>query len=318
MLKINELKPNNNVTLVVMCENAITGATDSGQKYINITFKDSTGTLLARIWNASDKDINSLLIGKVYKVRGNILKYRDDIQLRVNNYSVLTDTEYDIKELVPSAPIDLDLVYDEILGVVTNFKNGTYKNILLNLMRDHKNNFKIWPAALKNHHNVIGGLMWHSYTMLKSAIALKPVYHDKKINWELLYAGIILHDMGKVIEISDPYNGVFTVEGKLLGHISIMNAEVLCIAKQLKIKDNKEIALLQHMILSSHGKLEFGSPVLPRILEAEILSFLDNLDARINFIDKAVKKADLNEQTPRLFPAESRWFLNHYDDRKKK
>lgn len=143
--------------------------------------------------------------------------------------------------------------------------------------------------------------------MLKSAIALSKVYNYAKINFDLLYSGIILHDMGKIFELEkNQFLFKYSLEGNLLGHISIMNSKVDTICKEIGLKINDDLIYLKHLILASHGKLEFGSPILPHIIEAEILSLLDNLDARIFSINKQYEKVPCNHMTNKVFSLENR------------
>ena len=128
------------------------------------------------------------------------------------------------------------------------------------------------------------------------------------INKSLLYAGIILHDLGKTTELSGPVLTHYTNEGRLLGHISIMQANVKEVASSLGIEDSEEVMLVRHMILSHHGEYEYGSPVLPMIPEAELLTFIDNLDARLAMLDKAMSQTVAGEFTGRIFSLENRSF----------
>ena len=145
--------------------------------------------------------------------------------------------------------------------------------------------------------------------MLKVGETLSNIY---KVNTSLLYAGIILHDIGKTIELSGPIVPKYTTTGKLLGHISIINAEVYKTCQELGI-NGETATLLQHMILSHHGQYEFGSPVLPMIKEAELLNFIDNLDSRMTAIDKALSLIEEGEFTPRQFALEDRNFYKPFD-----
>ncbi|MEZ2075627.1 HD domain-containing protein, partial [Staphylococcus aureus] len=148
---------------------------------------------------------------------------------------------------------------------------------------------------------------YHVLTMLRIAKSICDIY--PLLNKSLLYSGIILHDIGKVRELSGPVATSYTVEGNLLGHISIASDEVVEAARELNI-EGEEIMLLRHMILSHHGKLEYGSPKLPYLKEAEILCYIDNIDARMNMFEKAYKKTDKGQFTDKIFGLENRRFYN--------
>ena len=125
--------------------------------------------------------------------------------------------------------------------------------------------------------------------MLRIADALARLYPS--LNRDLLFAGITLHDLGKTVELSGPVVPEYTIEGKLLGHISISQAMIKEMADKMNI-EGEEVTLLQHIILSHHGKNEFGSPILPQIKEAEVIYLIDNMDARINMLDKALETVE--------------------------
>ena len=146
--------------------------------------------------------------------------------------------------------------------------------------------------------------------MLQSASAICNIYQDRNINSSLLYAGIILHDMGKTKELVGSLTTEYSLQGKLIGHISIMAAEIAVVAKRLAIPE-EEMVILQHMVLASHGRYDFGSPVLPQIMEAEILSQLDNLDAKIYAIANALEQTSPNEFSSRILGLENRSFYCH-------
>jgi 3'-5' exoribonuclease len=139
--------------------------------------------------------------------------------------------------------------------------------------------------------------------MLRTAEALCDIYPS--LNRSLLYSGIILHDIGKVKELSGPIGTTYTTEGNLIGHIVIAVEEITKIAEELEI-DGEEVLLLKHLILSHHGKLEYGSPKVPMLKEAEILHFIDNIDARMMMMDKHLEKTDEGTFTERIFPLENR------------
>ena len=172
-------------------------------------------------------------------------------------------------------------------------------------MKKYQDQLIIFPAATKNHHDYASGLIDHVVSMLKLSSAICDLYPT--LNRDLLYSGVILHDIGKVIELSGPVGTMYTVEGNLLGHISIMVNEIGLAATELKI-EGEEVMLLQHLVLSHHGKEEWGSPKKPMIQEAEMLHYIDNIDAKMNMLKRALDKTQPGEFTERLFPLDNRSF----------
>ena len=145
--------------------------------------------------------------------------------------------------------------------------------------------------------------------MLKVGEALCNIYPS--ISKDYLLAGIILHDLGKIEELTSPVVTEYTTQGKLLGHISIMDARLTQIGQQLHLEDSEELMLLRHKVLAHHGEYEFGSPVRPQTLEAEILTFVDNIDAKVNIIDKALSEIKEGEFSQKLFAMDNRVFYKH-------
>ncbi|AOX43615.1 3'-5' exoribonuclease [Spiroplasma sp. NBRC 100390] len=305
-------KETNNVELVVIADKVTQGTASNGSTYLSITLKDRTGTIEARLWDARPADIDCWIKGNCYKVNINIIEYRKVLQAKINTYDIIDNDSINLEDFIEVAPLSPDVMYDEIITTVQAMQTVEYREIMTLILTKYGEQFKIWPAAVRNHHEIKSGLIWHSLTMLKMAKNVANVYSDRLIDAELLYCGVILHDLGKVIEITSGATNDFSLEGKLLGHISIMANELNHLAK-INNLSSKKIILLEHMILASHGRLEYGSPVEPHLLEAEILSFLDNLDARIYRIDKELEKMPVNEQTQRLLAVEGRWFLKHFE-----
>ena len=183
--------------------------------------------------------------------------------------------------------------------------NQKLKAVTIELLNKYKKQFVSYPAAKSMHHDFYSGLIYHTTTMLKVAKALLEIYPS--LNKDLLYSGIILHDLGKTIELSGPIGTSYTLEGELLGHIVIMSDEVAKTADKLGI-DGEEIILLRHIILAHHGKYEFGSPKLPMIKEAEIINFIDNIDARMMMFEKNLTNVEPGTFSDKLFGLEGRHF----------
>ena len=308
----NIVEANQHISLRAMCEKVTTGTATNNSLYLNLILKDNTGRIEARLWSVSEAEIATWKSGRVYEISAVTLLYQKKCQLKIKSATLLESNAYCLDDFIETVPIDVTKVYAEIMTLVDHFRNDNYRKLMQVILKAYRQSFLKWPAAVKNHHEVQGGLLWHSYTMLQSAQKLTEVYHDRHIDWELLYSGILLHDLGKVKEIKYDVVSEFSVEGMLIGHISIMASRIYLIGQKEQL-DQKAVHLLQHMVLASHGKLEFGSPVQPKIIEAEILSLLDNLDARIYRIDKEIRRVPVGEATPRLFPLENRAFLNHYE-----
>ncbi|UWD34800.1 HD domain-containing protein [Mycoplasma cottewii] len=325
MKKINEISLDKNpINAVVRIEKAIVSTGSSGANYLILHLADATGRIEARKWIVTEQDRELLKPNAIILLENTIVsEYRGVLQLKIDDYKVIDENQlsfYGIKkeDLFISAPLDINREYNNLLNILSSIKNDTYRQITIKLIEKYKEQFLTFPAAMSIHHNVTGGLFWHSYTLVKNALALKPSYQYASIDWELLICGAILHDIGKVIEIVDVSGSDYSLEGKLLGHISIGNAEINKIAQELNIyKDesnniNSDVTLLQHMVLASHGKKEFGSPVEPVLIEAIILSMLDDLDAKVFKINDELRKVEsVNNWTQRIISVDNRMFYKH-------
>lgn len=301
----------NNVEFQAMISYVTAGKTNGAHKsnYLNIVFQDSTGTIDAKLWNASDEYINGLKTGAVITGIGDIIKYSDDRQMKLIKINEISYDESKQVEFVAKAPMDAATMMNELHDYIEKISNKKIHDIVKKIFDLQAHQFKIYPAASRNHHEFVSGLAFHTLSMLKVADALVTNY--PQLNSDLVYAGILLHDIGKTIELSGPVVPSYTLEGKLLGHISIAQTLIHDAAKELNI-EGEEVILLQHMVLSHHGKNEFGSPVLPQIREAEIVYLIDNIDARMHMFDKALETIEPGEYSKRVFALENRMVYKPY------
>jgi 3'-5' exoribonuclease len=210
-----------------------------------------------------------------------------------------------VSDFVKSAPLSIEEMGEEITKYIFEMKNPSIQRITRQLIKNHQEAYFSYPAAMKNHHEFVSGLAYHVVSMLELAKSVARLYPT--LNTDLLYAGVILHDLGKVAELSGTVAASYTFEGKLLGHIPIMINEVGQTARDLGI-EGEEVTLLQHMVLSHHGKAEWGSPKPPLIREAEVLHMIDNLDARMNMMDRALEHTQPGAFTERIQPLDFRTF----------
>ncbi len=286
--------------------NVTKGLTNAGAVYLNIEFQDNSGVIDAKLWDANEESINMIQPGNVVLVNGDVLLYRGNLQLRVNFAKVMPEGEYDVTDYLKASPFEQSVLEEEVYSYIEQIDNEILHAIVSKIINENKKDFFTYPAASRIHHEYVGGLATHVLGMLR--IAESIANQHAFLNKSLLYAGIILHDFGKTTELSGPILTHYTTEGKLLGHISLMQADLLHYARELNVEDSEEVMLLRHLILSHHGQYEYGSPVLPMVSEAEILSFIDNLDARLNMLDKAMDSIEAGEFTSRIFSLENRTF----------
>lgn len=317
---IKNIKPNNTLNLVVIIVRVIQGVASNNTNYLNLQLQDKTGSISARIWDVNKEAIAQLTTGTVIRVAANSINYNNEVQLKINEWEIVDNPSEYYELLLTQAPIDIVQAWTEISQTIKDFKNPILKKILMQCFSKKViEDYKRWPAAVKMHHAVQSGLLWHSVTMLRMAKQVVSVYEDRNINSDLLYAGIIMHDYGKMVELDNSAVSAFTLAGKMIGHISLGAMQVTLACQELNINLQEEmVILLQHLILASHGKYEYGSPVLPKTMEAEILHHLDNLDAKIYAIDEALVNSNVGESTLRVPGIENRIFYKHQNLKTKK
>ena len=292
---------------VAIVINVTEGKSSKGSKYLSITLQDSTGTIEAKKWEVSPSDEATLALKKVVCVEGYPLIYNGS-QLQFKISDVEPVSSYNEEDLILTSPVDRKILMERFMDYVDSIQDQSIKTIVSEIVLNKYNKLLLHPAAKTNHHEYAGGLLHHEVSMLDLAKQISSLYPS--INKDLLYGGIILHDLGKIVELSGPIATEYTLKGKLLGHISIIQTDIVEIAKKHNI-DEETVTLLQHMILSHHGKLEYGSPVLPLILEAEVMYLIDNMDSKIVMINKALKDVEIGGNSTRVMGLDGRSFYKH-------
>ena len=308
MRNVEKLNPGDSVENFFLIHRATQGVTAQGKDYMTLYLQDKSGDIEAKLWTVTKDDMKILKPEIIVWVKGDVINYRGRKQMKVNQFRLATAEDgVKTQDFVDGAPLSPNEIQDELSHFILEIENAHLQRITRHLLKKYQDKFFTYPAASSHHHNFAGGLSYHVLTMLKIAKSLCDIY--PLLNRSLLYSAIILHDIGKVRELSGPVATTYTVEGNLLGHISIASDEVAETAKELGI-DSEEVMLLRHMILAHHGKMEFGSPKLPHLKEAEILFFIDNIDAKMNMFDKAFKKTEKGQFTERIFGMDNRQFYN--------
>lgn len=281
--------------------------TTNGKQYIDVNLVDKTGEINAKIWEYAEDREAIFKTNPIVKVRGEVLDWNGSKQLKVNKIRAANSTD-DIKisELIPAAPIEADEMFSEVISYIKKISDVEIKLLVENIVSKYKNKLIFYPAAKKNHHSYMGGLLYHTLRMLYSGDKLTQVYDFLKKDY--VFAGVILHDICKILEMdSDEYGVVsdYTMEGKLLGHIIQGIKEVEIEGEKIGLNREKSI-LLQHMILSHHYEPEFGSPKKPMTPEAELLHFLDIMDARMFDFEHALTGIEPGGFTDKIWLLDNR------------
>ncbi|MBF0709693.1 MULTISPECIES: HD domain-containing protein [unclassified Gemella] len=303
---ISEFESGMDINQFFLLDQVIKGTASNGKNFLTLVLKDRTGSVDAKIWEVKPEDYDNLKIGELIHISALANDYRGKIQLKVNSYRLKEEhEELNIEDFIQTAPLAKEEMIADLNIYLNDIENPKLKAITSEILKKYKNEFVVYPAAKSMHHDFYSGLIYHTVTMLKIAKSLIEIYPS--LNKDLLYAGVILHDVGKTVELSGPISTTYTLEGELLGHISIISDEIVRAAEKLGI-DGEEIVLLRHLVLSHHGQLEFGSPKRPMLKEAEILNFIDNIDARMQMFDKNLSKLEPGTFSERIFGLENRQF----------
>lgn len=307
--KVKDFVEGDHLNVDLLISNLVKGVTNNGAPYLTLTLQDATKAIDAKFWDVKSEIEKELQVGKVYNFDIEINLYRNSLQAKVIKVFPISQNEINMEDFIFNSPIAKDELRENISKAVNQIRNEKIAKIVNALLNHYDNALYEYPAASKIHHNYIGGLATHTCGMIKVGNAIADIYPS--INRDYLLAGIIIHDLGKIEEFTSPIVTEYSLEGKLLGHISILDARILEIGKELKLEDSEELLILRHMVLSHHGKQEFGSPVLPETLEAEILTYIDNIDAKINIIEKAFEDIKEGEFTGKIFAMDNRVFYKH-------
>ena len=254
--------------------------TKNGAAYLDLVLGDKSDELPAKLWDYTDNGL--FAPDMVVKVRGTVEQYNGRDQFRISQIRPAADSDnYNLSDLVPASEVGGAQIYDMLMRRVNAFQDADFKAIVSGIMEDHKEALVRYPAALRLHHAIVGGLMLHTVSIVRLAESLCQIYPN--VDKELLLSGAILHDVAKTWELEANNLGLvkgYTTEG-------------------------------EHMLLSHHGQPEYGSPVRPMFLEAEILSQLDALDATIFEIHAATSKVEPGKFTDRQWALDNRKLFNH-------
>lgn len=303
---ITTLQPGEAVDHTLFIKQSTKSVTTAGKPFMTLILQDKSGDIEAKLWDTNEEHERMYPAETIVHVIGEVHEYRGKNQLRIKTLRVVGPEEgVSILDLVPSSSIPKEELYDELTQFFFEIRNANIARITRYIMKEFKEDILVYPAATKNHHDYISGLLDHMVSMLRLGKAICDLYPT--LNRDLLYAGIMLHDIGKVRELSGPIATSYTVEGNLLGHISIMVTEVAKAAAALSI-EGEEVMLLQHLVLSHHGQEEWGSPKRPMIQEAEILHYIDNIDAKMNMLTRVLNKTQPGQFSERVFALDNRAF----------
>lgn len=307
-LGVNQYQIGNTFEGFLLIKKVTKGTTSTGKPFLTLILSDKTGDIEAKLWDATKEDEETFITEEIVKINGRITEFRGTRQLTIHNIRPHQPTDgVQIRDFIKTAPVSAEELQEQINQAIFEITNPNIQRIVRALVEKYREELLTHPAAAQNHHEYVSGLAHHIVSMLKLSEKLCELY--PQLNKDLLYAGVILHDLGKVKELTGVVSTSYTLEGKLLGHIPIMVEKIGETAKELKI-EGEEVLILKHLVLSHHKNPEWGSPTPPLVQEAEILHYIDMIDAKLNMLNRHLKNTKPGEFTERIFPMDNRSFYH--------
>ncbi len=308
---VNQLKTSDSPIDCFLMIRAISIRTGSNQKkYLDLTLSDATGEISAKKWDVADEElagIDKYNVGDLIKVRATVTEWKGSKQLRVSRIRHADPSDQlSPADFYKSAPEDSTDMYNYILGKINDFEDEELRRLCLNVYEENREKLMYYPAAMSNHHAEYGGLLYHVKRMMMMGEQACTVYTN--LSKDLLLAGVALHDIEKINEILSDEHGVspgYSLEGQMLGHIVLGVTLVHDKCVELGI-DSEKMILLEHMILSHHYEPEFGSPRKPLFPEAEMLHYLDMVDAKMFDMEEALSTVEPGDFGERVWTLDNR------------
>lgn len=309
-LFVKDLRKDMEITEFFMAKTVAIKVGSNGKQYLDITLGDKTGEISGKKWDVSDAEypmLKAIPEKSIVKVKGVVTEWQGQLQMRVQRIrEVKPEDDQNICDFVKAAPEEPQEMYDYIYATAESMQDSDLKRLCAKVLTDNKEKIMYYPAAQKNHHAQLAGLLYHMKRMLMTGEGVCSVY--KNLNRDLVCAGVILHDMEKLNEIESGTDGIatgYSFEGQMLGHIIQGVKKLDSLAIELDIPREKAI-MLEHMILSHHYEPEFGSPKKPLFPEAEVLHYLDILDARMFDMEAALEATEPGSFSDRVWTLDNR------------
>jgi len=290
---INEIEPGETINDIYIVREPILRSTTRGDLYIAMFLSDRTGQLNGRMWQATETGYKSLPKPGFVHIQGRSELYQNNLQIVVNSISVVDATGVCLEDFLARTGKDTKQMFEQMQKIVGQIKHPQLNALVEEFLSDEElmERFCSAPAATTLHHNYLGGLLEHTHNMLRVAVAILPLYPD--VQADLVLAGIFLHDIGKTEELSYDMAFSYTDSGQLIGHIVetmlMVNQKANALASKGAQIDQQVLDSLGHIILSHHGQYEFGSPKLPATPEAFMVYYIDDLDAKMCQVTRAVE-----------------------------
>jgi len=281
---VKDLTPDSPVRSTFLVQSKERKTASNGAAYLDLSLQDTTGVITAKLWDYSERTTPAFEADDVVQVEGHVESYRGTPQLRVRKITLCPPEEVNLLDYLPRTQRDPEEMYGALLERVRNMSEGPLRVLLLSILEDASlaEKFKLAPAAMSYHHAFLGGLLEHVSSLI--ALADGVVDHYPWLRRDLIVAGLVLHDIGKTEELNFTRGFRYSTRGQLLGHITMALEMVQAKIRQIPNFSAELKNEIEHIVLSHHGKLEFGSPKEPMFAEAMVVSFLDEMDSKLEAV----------------------------------
>lgn len=305
---VKDMVPRDKVEGFYILKEAYQKISSNGKPFLSAVIADKTGTMDVKVWDYAGPVGTQEDVGKIIKIRGDVSEFKGNPQLSLSNIRMaLPEDNCDTVRLVAAAPIDKDETVRKVRTLVDSMEDADYRQVARTMLERHLETFASIPAAKSVHHSFLSGLLMHTANMMAMADFLSGQYASV-IDRSLLLTGTLLHDFAKEIEFRFSDLGIVTdysVKGQLLGHLVMGAQEVAQVCAELGTPEEKSL-LLQHMILSHHGEPEYGAAVKPMFAEAELLSYIDMVDSRMEIYAELLPSVAEGSFSGRVFALDKR------------
>ncbi len=284
---INEFKEGDRIEDVFLVKSSRLAETRAGKPYLILSLMDKGGEIGAPVWDNAEKMNEFCGVGSFVRIQGMVQSYRDNLQLKIDMLSAVDQEEVELADFAVTGLHDIDQMAEDLQKIVTTIQNPYARKLLKKLLLKGElwDLFQNAPAAKSIHHAYVGGLLEHCLSLARLADFMAS--HYPGVDRSLLLAGTLLHDIGKIHELKVELGIVdYTAVGRLKGHLVMGSEMVAETAKKIKDFPEELLAQLQHLILSHHGRLEYGSPIVPMTVEAILLNFIDEMDSKMNLMEQ--------------------------------
>ena len=304
--------PNGLIDCFLLVKSADKKTSSKGDSYLDMMLSDKSGEINAKLWSYIPAVHGEYATGDIVKIRGTVSIYNGNSQIRIEKIrKAYPEDGVDPADFVESAEYSGEAMWQELYSKASAFTDGDLRSIVTTLLSEHREKLLFWPAAFRLHHAIRSGLMMHTLSIVRMCEAASKIYPF--VDRELLISGAILHDIAKTVEYEVSPTGLatgYSVKGNLIGHLAEGAFMIGKTAEKLGIA-SETVTLLQHMVLSHHGEPDYGAAVRPMFMEAELLSELDMMDARLYEMREATFDTAKGEFSGRMWSMDNRKLYNH-------